>query len=99
MAPKQKLFADIGAVGKRGDEFRAQVQYHGQDHQKKYIWGPYRSDEASAQKDLARYQGRAVSRVSMSFNLKGPAAWRLLFQVKPDPKGFDLKKIKPRSPY
>ena len=45
-----------------------------------------------------RYQGRAVSRVSMSFNLKGPAAWRLLFQVQPDPKGFDLKKIKPRSP-
>ena len=62
MAPKEKLFADIGAVGKRGDEFPAQVQIHDQDHQKKIIWGPYRSDEASAKKDFARMRAAAVTR-------------------------------------
>ena len=60
MAPKQKPFADIGVVEKRGDEYRAHAQYRSQDGQNKNIWGPSRSDEASAQKDLTRM--RAVTR-------------------------------------
>ena len=55
-----------------------------------------RDDEYRARVQY-RYQGRAVSRVSMSFNLKGPAAWRLPFEVKPGPKGVDVNGIKPKS--
>ena len=60
MAPKQKLFADTGAVEKRGDEFRAHAQYRSQDGQNKHICGPNRSNEACAQKDLARMRAAAA---------------------------------------
>mgnify|MGYP005750797365 CR=1 FL=1 len=74
MAPKQKLFADIGAVEKRGDEYRAHVQYRSQDGQNKHIHGPDRSDEASAKKDLARMGGKG------SFGLKSRLVCRLLLK-------------------
>ena len=79
MAPKQKLFAEIGAVQKRGDEYRAHVQYRGQDHQMNHIYGPNRFNEACAQKDLARMRAAAaVGKVrAQGFEIMKMEAWKI----------------------
>ena len=79
MAPKQKLFTDIGTVEKRDDEYRARVQYRGQDNQKNHIHGPNRSDEALAQKDLARMRAAAAvgKDRAQGFEIMTMEAWKI----------------------
>ena len=79
MAPKQKLFTDIGTVEKRGDEHRAHVQYRSQDGQNKNICGPNRSNEAFAQKDLARMRAAAAvgKDRAQGFEIMTMEAWKI----------------------
>ena len=79
MAPKQKLFTDIGTIEKRGDEYRAHVQYRSRDGQKENIYGPNRSNEACAQKDLARMCAAAAvgKDRAQGFEIMTMEAWKI----------------------
>ena len=77
--PPKSDFATIGKVSQFGDAFLAHVQHRDQNGVKKHIYGPSRSDEAFAQKDLARMRAAAAvgKDRAQGFEIMTMEAWKI----------------------